>query len=55
MIRIYSIYGDTESKCYYIYSQTTLVIASQLLRDLFSLLDSIIDVPNHVEGTFREI
>jgi hypothetical protein len=35
--------------------RNNLVTASQLFRNLFSLLDRIINVPNHIECTFREI
>ena len=35
--------------------RNNLVIASQLFCNLFSLLDGIINVANHIECTFRKI
>jgi hypothetical protein len=54
IIRIYCIYGDTIIKML-LHLLTYLVIASQLFRNLFSLLDSIINISNHVECTFRKV
>jgi hypothetical protein len=55
MIRIYSIYGDTAIKMLLHLLTNNLVIASQLFRNLFSLLNSVVDISNHVECTFGKI
>jgi len=34
---------------------SSLTIASQLFRNLFSLFDSIVNTSNHVECTFRKV